>query len=154
MFYETYCYLPKQSLKIVESFKVCCKLSRNLAIWLFFHDFVMIQTCTYVCLSVSTLHNGGKQGIEQLCRFYVELCIFSRYSNKYCVRIRNFTWNRFPIENLLIDSLLIFIVESTFLNYWRYKNLQPKFADHNSLFWKILYLDCLPNVNKTLLWQC
>jgi len=27
--------------------------------------------------------------------------------------MRNFTWNRFPIENLLIDSLLTPIVEST-----------------------------------------
>jgi len=58
MFFETYYYLPKQSLKIVESFKVCYKLSRNLPIRLFFHDFVMIQTCTYVCLSIRTLHNG------------------------------------------------------------------------------------------------
>jgi len=30
--------------------------------------------------------------------------------------MRNFTWNRFPIKNLLIDSLLIHIVESTYLN--------------------------------------
>jgi len=27
--------------------------------------------------------------------------------------MRNFTWNRFPIKNLLIDSLLTPIVEST-----------------------------------------
>ena len=154
MFLETYCYLPKQSLKIVECFKVCCKLSRNLPIRLFFHDFVMIQTCTYVCLNISILHNGDKQGIEQQCRFYVKLCIFSRYSNKYYVRIRTFTWNRFPIVNLLIDSLLTLILESTFLNYWRFKNLQPNFADHNSLFWKILCLVYLPNVNKKWLWQC
>jgi len=30
--------------------------------------------------------------------------------------MRNFTWNRFPIKNLLIDSLLTPIVESTYLN--------------------------------------
>jgi len=30
--------------------------------------------------------------------------------------MRNFTWNRFPIKNLLIDSLLTLIVESTYLN--------------------------------------
>ena len=30
--------------------------------------------------------------------------------------MRNFTWHRFPIKNLLIDSLLIPIVESTCLN--------------------------------------
>jgi len=29
--------------------------------------------------------------------------------------MRNFTWNRFPIKNLLIDSLLPPIVESTYL---------------------------------------
>ena len=31
--------------------------------------------------------------------------------------MRNFTWNRFPIKNLLIDSLLTPIVESTYLNF-------------------------------------
>jgi len=30
--------------------------------------------------------------------------------------MRNFTWNRFPIKNLLIDSLLTPIAESTYLN--------------------------------------
>jgi len=30
--------------------------------------------------------------------------------------MRNFTWNRFPIKNLLIDSLLTPIVESTCSN--------------------------------------
>ena len=30
--------------------------------------------------------------------------------------MRNFTWNRFPIKNLLIDSLLTSIVENTYLN--------------------------------------
>jgi len=30
--------------------------------------------------------------------------------------MRNFTWNRFPIKNLLIDSLLTPIVESKYLN--------------------------------------
>ena len=30
--------------------------------------------------------------------------------------MRSFTWNRFPIKNLLIDSLLTPIVESTYLN--------------------------------------
>jgi len=29
--------------------------------------------------------------------------------------MRNFTWNRFSIKNLLIDSLLTPIVESTYL---------------------------------------
>jgi len=31
------------------------------------------------------------------------------------LRMRNFTWNRFPIKNLLIDSLLTPFVESTYL---------------------------------------
>jgi len=30
--------------------------------------------------------------------------------------MRNFTWNWFPIKNLVIDSLLTPIVESTYLN--------------------------------------
>jgi len=30
--------------------------------------------------------------------------------------MRNFSWNRFPIKNLLIDSLLTPIVESTYVN--------------------------------------
>jgi len=30
--------------------------------------------------------------------------------------MRNYTWNRFPIKNLLIDSLLTPIVESNYLN--------------------------------------
>ena len=32
------------------------------------------------------------------------------------LRMRNFTWNRFPVKNLLIDSLLTPIVESTYFN--------------------------------------
>ena len=35
------------------------------------------------------------------------------------VRMRNFAWNRFPIKNLLIDSLLTPIVESTHLDRTR-----------------------------------
>jgi len=35
--------------------------------------------------------------------------------NFYGLRMGNFTWNRFPIKNLLIDSLLTPIVESTYL---------------------------------------
>jgi len=31
------------------------------------------------------------------------------------LRMRNFTWNRFPIKNLLIDSLLTPIAESTYV---------------------------------------
>jgi len=30
--------------------------------------------------------------------------------------MRNFTWNRLTLKNLLIDSLLTSIVESTYLN--------------------------------------
>ena len=35
--------------------------------------------------------------------------------------MRNFTWNRFPIKNLLIDSLLTLIVESTY-QWWKQNN--------------------------------
>jgi len=46
---------------------------------------------------------------------------FQLFTSKLCLqfsglRMRNFTWNRFPIKNLLIDSLLPPIVESTLLN--------------------------------------
>jgi len=59
--------------------------------------------------------------VLSLCFFiccYFSLLIFTR---KLCLqflglRMRNFTWNRFPIKNLLIDSLLIPIVVNTHLN--------------------------------------
>jgi len=46
---------------------------------------------------------------------------FQLFTCKLCLqfsglRMRNFTWNRFPIKHLLIDSLLTPIVESTYLN--------------------------------------
>jgi len=46
---------------------------------------------------------------------------FQLFTRKLCLqfsglRMLNFTWNRFPIKNLLIDSLLTPIVESTYLN--------------------------------------
>jgi len=43
--------------------------------------------------------------------FICKLCL--QFSG---LRMRNFTWNRFPIKNLLIDSLLTPMVESTYLN--------------------------------------
>jgi len=46
---------------------------------------------------------------------------FQLFTCKLCLqfsglRMRNFTRKRFPIKNLLIDSLLTSIVESTYLN--------------------------------------
>ena len=46
---------------------------------------------------------------------------FQLFTCKLCLqfsglRMRNVTWNRFPIKNLLIDSLLKPILESTYLN--------------------------------------
>ena len=46
---------------------------------------------------------------------------FQLFTRKLCLqfsglRMRNCTWNRFPIKNLLIDSLLTSIMESTYLN--------------------------------------
>ena len=46
---------------------------------------------------------------------------FQLFTRKLCLqfsglRMRNFTWNQFPIKNLLIDSLLTPIAESTYLN--------------------------------------
>ena len=48
------------------------------------------------------------------------LTAFQRFTCKLCLqfsglRMRNFTWSRFPIQNLLIDSLLTPIVESTYM---------------------------------------
>jgi len=46
---------------------------------------------------------------------------FQLFTCKLCLqfsgpRMRNFTWNRFPIKNLLIDSLLTPIAWNTYLN--------------------------------------
>ena len=49
-----------------------------------------------IYIQVSALHSGVKQGIH--------------------LRICNFMWNRFPIKNLLMDSLHTPIVDSTYLN--------------------------------------
>jgi len=60
---------------------------------------------------------------------------FQLYTCKRCLqfsglRMRNFTWNRFPIKYLLIDSLLTPIVESTYLvtqhNYTYRQDMQCK----------------------------
>jgi len=45
---------------------------------------------------------------------------FQLFTRKLCLqvsglRMGNFTWNRFPIKNLLIDSLFTPTVESTYL---------------------------------------
>jgi len=52
--------------------------------------------------------------------------------------MRNFTWNRFPIKNLLIDSLLTPIVENTYLrrNINSFKFLQKKHCNASSCFCK------------------
>jgi len=49
---------------------------------------------------------------------------FQLFTRKLCLqfsglRMRNLTWNRFPIKHLLLDSLLTPIVESTYLNHSR-----------------------------------
>ena len=56
-----------------------------------------------------------------VCFFSAVISAFQLFTRKLCLqfsglRMRNFTWNRFPIKNLLIDSLLTHIVESTCLN--------------------------------------
>ena len=58
-------------------------------------------------------------------------CYFSlsTFTHKLCLqfwglRMRNFTWNRFPIKNLLIDSLLTPIVESTYLKLLSFTYLE------------------------------
>jgi len=59
---------------------------------------------------------------------------FQLFTFKLCwqfsgLRMRNFTWNRFPFKNLLIDSLLTPIVESTYLNLPKFVSLQEKQAN-------------------------
>ena len=72
----------------------------------------------HISIQVCTFQDGCKQGIDQQ--------IFNRKSISRTIthpqslfeqglRMRNCTWNRFPIKNLLIDSLLTPIVESTYL---------------------------------------
>jgi len=58
----------------------------------------------------------------------------STFTRKLCfqfsgLRMRNFTWNRFPIKNLLINSLLTPIVESTYLNNHRKYYFKQWFAN-------------------------
>jgi len=47
--------------------------------------------------------------------------------------MRNFTRNRFPIKNLLIDSLLTPIVESTYFRYTMFFQRKPCKG-----YWKLL----------------
>jgi len=60
--------------------------------------------------------------IEVLILFFSAVTsAFQLFTCKLCLqfsglRMRNVTWNRFPIKNLLIDSLLTPILESTYLN--------------------------------------
>ena len=56
-----------------------------------------------------------------VCFFSAVTSAFQLLTRKLCLqfsglRMCNFTWNWFPIKNLLIDSLLTPIVESTYLN--------------------------------------
>jgi len=48
--------------------------------------------------------------VTSACQLFTrKLCL-----QVYRLRMRNFTWNRLPIKNLLIDSLLTPIVESSY----------------------------------------
>ena len=68
-----------------------------------FRLFAMIQTCTYL-YSIMYFPQQKKAVTCKLCLQFSGL------------RMRNFTWNRFPIKSLLIDSLFTPIVESAYLN--------------------------------------
>jgi len=54
--------------------------------------------------------------------------------------MRNFTRNRFPIKNLLIDSLLTLIVESTYLNMFLWFPHDKDGSFDTSLFQPILHI--------------
>jgi len=59
--------------------------------------------------------------VSWVCFFSAVTSAFQLFTRKLCLqfsglRMRNFTWNRFPIKNLLIDSLLTPIVKTTYLN--------------------------------------
>ena len=64
---------------------------------------ISIQECTF--------HDGCKQGIDQ--QIFNRKSISRKITFELGLRMRNFTWNRFPIKNLLVDSMLTPIVEST-----------------------------------------
>ena len=77
--------------------------------------------------------------------FTCKLCL--RFSG---LRMRNFTWNRFPIKNLLIDFLLLPIVESTYLDpyllhmQWNLKkNMMPS-------RW---FCKCFSSVVRNFVWK-
>jgi len=71
---------------------------------------------------------GSYSFMNKFIHFILEFVVFSAltlafqlFTRKVCLqfsglRMRNFTWNRLPIKNVLIDSLLTPIVESTHLN--------------------------------------
>ena len=91
------------------SVSVCFRgISRLPSAFVFLRWFKLAHISIHIC----TFHDGCKQGINQQIlignRFHVKLRILSPW-------MRNFTWNRFPIKNLLIDSLLTPIVKSTSL---------------------------------------
>jgi len=77
--------------------------------------------------------------------------------------MRNFTWKRFPIKNLLIDSLLTPSVESTYLNRYmckfessqkdesRWQSTDSSKAYRNTSAFKCSYQGFAPNINLQLL---
>jgi len=60
--------------------------------------------------------------------FTCKLCL--RFSG---LRMRNFSWNRFPIKKLLIDSLLTLIVESTYLKLQQMFELRCIFNENDKI---------------------
>ena len=85
--------------------------------------------CLLVKCIISVFHGAITIGIQNCYKIQINCLVrffsavtsaFQLFTCKLCLqfsglRMCNFTWNRFPIKNLLIDSLLIPIVESTYL---------------------------------------
>ena len=87
---------------------LCCSWTRNIL--------TLLLRCydLWACITKFRLQSW-------VCFFSAVTSAFQLFTCKLCLQfsglgMRSFTWNRFPIKNLLIDSLLAPIVESTYLN--------------------------------------
>jgi len=90
------------------------------------HSFFLSPLVSLTSVSLLRCYNFGacvtKFWLQSwVCFFSAVTSAFQLFTRKLCLqfsglRMRNFTWNRFPIKNVLIDSLLTPIVESTYLN--------------------------------------
>jgi len=98
---------------------VCC--SENI---LLMHHWPCGTRCSYISFQLWVARSTS-QSLRFFCcwmgaGFFLSCISWGKWYFLWLsgLRMRNFTWNRFPIKNLLIDSLLTPIVESTYLSHW------------------------------------